>query len=77
LPRIVPQQAEIKTIYHNPEQNGATMSYSRAPRAVCDACGSTELVPARDELAVDPTAEHDDLLTCLACGRIVETAADR
>ena len=53
------------------------MSYQQQSRAVCDACGSTELVPARDELAVDPTAEHDDLLTCLACGRIVEIAGDR
>ena len=26
---------------------------------------------SRDELAVDPTAEHDDLAECLACGRFV------
>ena len=53
------------------------MSYQRPPRAVCDSCGSTELIRARDELAADPAAEHDDLLECLACGRIVEIAADR
>ena len=47
------------------------MSYQQQSRAVCDACGSTELVPARDELAVDPTAEHDDFLSCLACGRFI------
>ena len=71
LPCIVPRQAEIKPTYHNSEQNSAIMSCQRQSRAVCDSCGSTELVRARDELAADPTAEHDDLLSCLACGRIV------
>jgi hypothetical protein len=35
-----------------------------------------ELQPARDELAADPRAEHEDLLTCLACGRFVSIATE-
>ena len=48
------------------------MSYQRPPRAVCDSCGSNELVRARDELAADPRDEYTGLLECLACGRFIE-----
>jgi Zn ribbon nucleic-acid-binding protein len=40
--------------------------------ATCDACGSNELAPARDELAADPRDEYTGLLECLACGHAVE-----
>jgi hypothetical protein len=72
VPLITPSLAGIKPMSHNSELNRATMSYqTSAPKAVCGSCGSTELQPARDELAADPRERRDDLAECLVCGRFI------